>query len=111
MRIIDKKANPGEVLNFPGVCVFTRDSEGPFLDTGTYLNARELDGVDPYAYIHVQKVVDMGRAVGMVPKEDVERLQEQVEAYAAKVDELRELLDAYTTIADASKKIEEAVAA
>ena len=99
MRIVDKS----EVLNFPGVCVFTRDSEGPFLDTDTYLNARDLGGVDPYAYIHVQKVVDMGRVVGMVPKEDVERLQERVEKQDERVRELEALLDAYTTIKDAEK--------
>ena len=100
MRIVDKES---EVLNFPGVCIFTRDSEGPFLDTDTYLNARELDGVDPYGYIHVQKVVDMGRVVGMVPKEDVERLQEQLKQYGEKVAELEKLLEAYTTIKDAEK--------
>ena len=98
MRIVDKNT---EVLNFPGVCVFTRDSEGPFLDTDTYLNARELEGVDPYAYIHVQKVVDMGRVVGMVPKEDVERLEQRVKAQDERVRELEALVEAYTTIKDA----------
>jgi hypothetical protein len=99
MRIIDKGSD--EPLNFPGVCVFTRDSEGPFLDTDTYLNAKDLDGVNPYAYIHVQKVVDMGRVVGMVPKEDFEVLAEQVQVYGERVAELEKLLEAVQTIKDA----------
>jgi hypothetical protein len=105
MRIVNPK---DEVMNFPGVCAFTRDSEGPFLDTDTYLNAKDLDGVNPYAYIHVQKVVDMGRVVGMVPKEDVERLLERVEAQDAKVRELEKLVDAYQTMKDAEKVLVEA---
>lgn len=89
--------------NFPSRCIFTGDTEGPFLDTQTWLNARQLDGVDPYAWISVAKVVDMGRAVGMVPREDVERLEEQLQAHGEKVRELEKLLDAYTTIAEAEK--------
>ena len=112
MRIVHKIAPNGEpeVLNFPGVCVFTRDSEGPFLDTGTYLNARDLDGVDPYCYIHVQKVIDMGRVVGMVPASDVERLQLRLDALGEKLKETEKLLDAYTTIKDAEQVLEEVAA-
>jgi len=107
VRIVKKGE---EVLNFPGVCIFTRDSDGPFLDTGCYLNARDLDGADPYAYIHVQKVVDMGRVVGMVPKEEFERLQERVAKQDERVRELEALVDAYTTLKDAERELEGAVA-
>ncbi len=102
MEIVKK--GPDEApLNFPGVCVFTRDSEGPFLDTKTWLNARDIGGVDPYGYIHVAKVIDMGRAVGMVSKSDYDAQLERADAAEAKVAELEKLLEAHRTIKDAAR--------
>lgn len=102
MRVVEKGE---EVLNFPGVCVLTMDGEGPWVDTETWLNAKDLDTVDPYAYISVAKVRDMGRVIGMVEKEEVEKLTAQVEEYGNKVAELQALVDAYTTIKDAEETL------
>ena len=102
MRIVNKGDEP---LNFPGVCVFTRDAEGPFLDTDTYLNARELDGVDPYAYIHVTKVKDMGRAVGMVEGEKVEALEAELEELRAEVEANAAKAAAWDALSAAREKV------
>lgn len=97
-------------MGVPGVCVLTGDGDGPFLDTQIVLNTRTYGTVEPWAIITVQKVIDMGRAVGMVPKEDVERLRERVDAQDERVRELEKLLDAYTTIKDAEEVLTGAAA-
>ena len=102
MEVVEK------AVNFPGVCVFTRDSEGPFLDTDTYLNARDLDGVDPYAYISVQKVIDMGRVVGCLPPEEAHRLTEEVAALREQVAELEPKATAWDALAAAKATVEAA---
>lgn len=68
------------VIAVPGTCILTGDGEGPFLDTGVFINAKEVGGVDPYALISVQKVKDMARAVGMVEADEdrIAELEEKV---------------------------------
>ena len=93
-----------EAVNFPHVCAFTRDSDGPFLDTKTYLNARDLNGVDPYCYIHVTKVKDMGRAVGMVSAEHVEILVQELEELRAEIEENRAKAAAWDALSAAREE-------
>jgi hypothetical protein len=95
-------------LNFPGKCVLSGDAEGPFLDTNTWLNAKDIGGIDPYGYISVAKVRDMGRAIGMVPREDVERLQGRIDDYGAKIDALTKQVDALTAIKELEKELVDA---
>lgn len=101
MRVVIKE----EATNFPRVCVFTGSDDGPFLDTETWLNARDLNGVDPYGYISVQKVIDMGRAVGMVPKDEVDALREQV----ANLDRKYQVLAQYAEAIEGLKAVEEQI--
>lgn len=93
----------------PGLCIFTLDGEGPFLDTGTIINAKDLNGVDPYALISVAKVRDMGRAIGMVPREEIEELKAQLDEYAAKLEDLQRLADALIAREAADRVLEGAI--
>lgn len=89
MEIVEKG------VNNPGYCIFTKDLDGPYLDTGFWINE-----IDPYAYIHVPFVETMGRAVGMVPKHEVEALQEKARLMAEELVELREKVEALTRVAE-----------
>jgi hypothetical protein len=93
MRIVEKE----EAINGPGLCIFTSDIDGPFLDTGFWVDS----WANPYAYIHVPFVEQMGREVGMVARNEVERLAERVEAAEAECESLREQVEALTTIREA----------
>jgi hypothetical protein len=89
MRVVDKS----EAKQAPGLCIFTGDIDGPFLDTDTWINY-----VDAYGYIHVPKVEEMGRAVGMVPRAEVEHLKKQLSEYGLKLEKLERQLAAYATL-------------
>jgi hypothetical protein len=99
MQVVDK------AVNFPARCVFTGSTDGKFLDTGFWLNARELDGVDPYAYISVAFVETMGREVGMVAANEVERLQERVAAQDDRINELERLVDALGVLNEITEEV------
>lgn len=80
MRILDKQPEGGwlsrepgaelEGLKAPGHCLISHDIDGPLLDTDVY-----VDEIDPYGYIAVGVVEQMGKAVGMVPESEVKRLR------------------------------------
>lgn len=90
MQIVDPKAlKDGEFLKPPGWCVFTHDIDGPFLDTGININE-----IDPRGYVHVPFVEAMGRAVGMVPKYEVDALKERLDAMEESFNEVSKQLDA-----------------
>ena len=91
MRVVDKS----EAINNPGYCIFTKDIDGPFLDTGTWIN-----DINPYGYIHVPMVEAMGREVGMVPRHEVEAIQVKFAAALAELQELRQKVEALTQIAE-----------
>jgi hypothetical protein len=76
MRVIPKGSD--ELLNFPSVCVFTGTSDADLLDTGFELNAKEYDGVKPYAYIEVGFLKGMAREVGMVDGEALEAAEARI---------------------------------
>lgn len=96
MKIVTKD----DGLNAPGLCVFTADTGGPFLDTG-----RWLPYADPYGYIHVPFAKEIGRAVGMVEAEEHEALKAEIaekqvllEEFAHNLSDLQEQVEAFKTV-------------
>jgi hypothetical protein len=94
-----------EAVNFPARCVFSGSTDGPFLDTGSWLNARQLDGVDPYGYISVSFLETMARKVGMVAQSDVERLQERIAEQDDRINELTRLVDALGVLSEVTEEV------
>mgnify|MGYP001615419762 CR=1 FL=1 len=74
MHIVEE----GEPRNFPGVCVFTKTSDDDLLDTGFWLNAKELDTVDPYGYVAVGFLKTMAREIGMVDGSELEAAKAEI---------------------------------
>lgn len=68
-----------------GECKLSRDIDGPFLDTGFWINE-----IDPYLVIHVPVVEAMGRACGMKSAEEYAALEAKVEDLKAQVAEYGE---------------------
>lgn len=101
MKIVTKDSG----LNAPGYCVFTHDIDGPFLDTKKWIN-----DIDPYGYVQVEYVKEMGRAVGMVDPDDVKALKQRVAEMALELEELRLIAGAIENYRDAEETLE-AVAA
>lgn len=88
MKIVERAERP------PAKCAVTADIDGPFIDTGAY-----CPNVDPYIYLHVPLVEQMAREMlGMVPKEDVEKLTEQVAAFGAQVDQMKAKIESMETL-------------
>ena len=75
MHIVDKE---NETLNFPGVCAFTKTSDDDLLDTGCWLNAKDLNGVDPDGYIAKGFLKTMAREIGMVDGSELEAAQAEL---------------------------------
>lgn len=93
MRIIDKEGRElldgkpsGDPVGLmePGYCVFTKDIDGPYLDTEF-----QITDIYPRAYIHVGFVETMGRAVGMVPKHEYDQVAEENEKLRLALDALK----------------------
>lgn len=62
VRLVD------EAKNRPGKCLASRDTEGPFIDTGCW--AREHD---PYVYLSVRWVEEVATdLLGMVPAKEIQ---------------------------------------
>lgn len=78
-HIVDK------ALMAPGKCAVTGDMDGPFIDTGSWARHH-----DPYIYLHVPLVEYYARELlGMVPKEDLDLVEEYVAACEKELEELR----------------------
>ncbi len=89
----------------PGLCLFTGDIDGPFLDL-----KRWVSYVDPYAYVHVPFVKEMGRAVGMIePEEFADALAQLAEAKAELAEVKAELAEA-RTVAEAVEIVQRVAA-
>lgn len=97
MKIVQKDSG----LQAPGWCVFTHDIDGPFLDTERWINE-----VDPRGYVQVSFVEEMGRAVGMISRSEVEAIQEQLSEAQAELASLKDLLERVEIV----RELEEAVA-
>ena len=95
MEVVNRE---GGNLNHPGVCVFTGTSDGDLIDTGFWLNAKDLDGVDPYGYVSVGFVKNMAKEIGMVDGAEVERLRERCAKLEDESNEVHRQLDALTTL-------------
>lgn len=85
----------------PGKCLVSRDTEGPFVDTGCW--AREHD---PYLYLSVRWVEEVGtKLLGMVSHE---KYMAEFEELKALVKEQEERLAALTRFEDAVAEFSEA---
>lgn len=98
MQVVEK----GELA--PGCCVLTGDIDGPFLDTGFVVN-QETVGLFPRAYLHVPLVKQMGVAVGMVTREElnesnrrIHELEDELASAERELSEQQAFIDAIHTI-------------
>jgi hypothetical protein len=87
----------------PGKCLASRDTEGPFIDTGCWTREH-----DPYLYLSVRWVEEQARdLLGMVPAKEVEErfagleleLREQAEKLKA-LERFEEAAAEYTEARD-----------
>lgn len=83
----------------PGKCIVTGDFEGPFFDFGSRVTR------DPRVYVHTSVIEACARKLGMVPKEEVEELREQLAA----LDEKYAALDRYREAVEGVQSAEEAL--
>ena len=78
--------------NFPARCLVSGDIDGPFIDLGG-----SAPYIEPYMYIHVSVGEQIGRALDMVPRAEVDELLTRVaeleHKYAA-LDRYREAVEA-----------------
>jgi len=84
MKIVTDATHP------PGMCLASRDADGPFFDTGLY--ARH---VDPYIYISCHFVKERAKDLGMVESEEVDALRERFEAQAEEIARLKRFVEAH----------------
>lgn len=90
-----------EAKRRPGKCAASRDTEGPFIDTGCWIPERE-----PYLYLSVRWVEWAAKnLLGMVPAAQVEKEFEELKQLAK---EQGERLDALTRFEDAVAEYEQA---
>lgn len=95
MEIVENAVKP------PGKCIVTGDIDGPFIDTGCYAGE-----IDPYVYLHVPYVEQAARELlGMVSKEEVEKLKADLAEMAAKIGPLQEFVDAHGALDEAAAKL------
>lgn len=100
MKIVQEAVRP------PGMCLASRDTEGPFIDTGLRAAHR-----DPYIYLSVRWVEECARELGMVPKVEVDarfaKLEAEQEEYAEQLAGLKRLADAATEFSEATEAVAE----
>jgi hypothetical protein len=84
----------------PGMCLASRDTDGPFFDTGLFARHR-----DPYMYISCKWVEEAAQELGMVPASEVEALKEQLESYAAKIENLERFVEAHRSLEAAAEEV------
>lgn len=94
MRIVDTATKP------PAMCLASRDTDGPFFDTGLYARHR-----DPYMYISTRWVEEAAQELGMVPAAEVEGLRDQIDSYAAKIENLERFVEAHRTLEEAAESV------
>jgi hypothetical protein len=100
MKIVDEAVRP------PAMCLASRDTEGPFIDTGLRSGM-----VDPHIYISCRWIEEAARELGMVPKVEVDarfaKLEAEHEEYAAKLSALQRLADASAEFSEATEAVVE----
>jgi hypothetical protein len=85
MKVVEK------AYHAPGMCVVSRDIDGPFVDLETWTGLTD----DAHLYLHVPVAEEIGRTVGMIPKGEVEGLQERVAELAEEIEKARRQIAAY----------------
>jgi hypothetical protein len=98
LKIVEEAVRP------PGMCLASRDTEGPFIDTGLRAAHR-----DPYIYLSCRWIEEAARELGMVPKAEVDarfaKLEAEHEEYAEKLAALQRLADAATEFSEATEAV------
>lgn len=90
-----------EAKRRPGKCLASRDTEGPFIDTGCWTREH-----DPYLYLSVRWVEEVAKdLLGMVPEKEVE---ERFAGLEAQLKEQGEKLAALERFEEAVAEYEEA---
>ena len=93
--IVDK------ALVAPAKCLVSGDIDGPFVDLGI-----RIPYVDPYAYLHTSVAEQIGLSVDMVPRREVDAIEERLAALEAESAELREFAAAIQGMQDAEARLE-----
>jgi hypothetical protein len=92
-KVVDQALQP------PAKCLVTGDTDGPFIDTGTW--ARQHD---PYIYLHVPLIEYYARELlGMVSAEKVADLEERLAENYQRLTKLQRFVDGtleYSEIAE-----------
>lgn len=100
MKIVEEAVRP------PGMCLASRDTEGPFIDTGLRAAHR-----DPYIYLSCRWIEEAAKELGMVPKAEVDerfaKLEAEQEEYAEQLASLKRLADAATEFSEATEAVAE----
>lgn len=100
MKIVQEAVRP------PAMCLASRDTEGPFIDTGLRAAHR-----DPYIYLSVRWIEECARELGMVPKAEVDarfaKLEAEQEEYVEQLAALKRLADAATEFSEATTAVVE----
>lgn len=98
MKIVEQAVRP------PAMCLASRDTEGPFIDTELRAAYR-----DPHIYISVRWLEEQAKGLGMVPKAEVtERfagLEAELKNYAEKLKALERLASATTEFSEATEAV------
>jgi hypothetical protein len=82
MKIVDTAVRP------PGMCLVSRDTDGPFFDTGVYARHH-----DPYMYIGTRWVEEAAQELGMVRQAEVDAMREQLANMETELSELRAFME------------------
>lgn len=94
MKIVEKAARP------PGYCLASRDTEGPFIDTGLYARHR-----DPYIYLSVRWIEEQAQELGMVSAELVEALKVRLLEMEAEIGRLTQFIEAQKSFEDSAAEL------
>jgi len=90
-----------QAKNRPGKCMASRDTEGPFIDTGCWTREH-----DPYLYLSVRWVEEVAKKLlGMVPAKQAEKEFKELKELVV---QQNERIEALTRFEDAAVEYEEA---
>jgi hypothetical protein len=90
-----------EAKNRPGRCLASRDTEGPFVDTGCWTREH-----DPYLYLSVRWIKEVGKSLlDLSSPEEVEEHLAYSDELEAENKRLKEELASLETLRDSAKAV------
>ena len=78
---------------YPYACAVTGRDDGPCVDF-----AIDMEGVDPHLYLRLSVIEEAGKLIGMVPKAEVDAIEEALADLTSKFDDVLAQLEAYKQI-------------